>query len=173
MGLLLKLLAGVLVIVLTAVGTAAFKQRLADGPSRVFSGGPLLSGSLYAGPEPDWSLIDDVATIELQLVDPPLSRRLWAAQHDGRLYVWSGYMGTTVGRWWKRWPLQAQRDGRAVIRVEGVRYLRQLTRIPDGPLVEDIAAAVAAKYPSRLARESVAVGDVWLFEAEPRTGDER
>ncbi|MCE2540750.1 MAG: hypothetical protein J4G16_10270, partial [Acidobacteria bacterium] len=106
-------------IPVAAVTTAAVKQRFADGPNRLFSGGPLVAGELHAGPEPDWSFVRDIPTIELQLLDPPRSRRIWTTEHDGRLYVWSGYMGTAVGRLWKRWPVQAERDGRAVLRIEG------------------------------------------------------
>ena len=90
-----------LLIPVTAVLTAAAKQRFADGPNRVFSGGRLMSGELHAGPEPDWSFVEDIGTIELQLLDPPRSRRIWTTEHDGKLYVWSGYMGTAVGRLWK------------------------------------------------------------------------
>ena len=39
---------------------------------------------------------------------------------DGQLYVWSGYMNSTVGKLWKSWPVQAEKDGRAVVRVDGV-----------------------------------------------------
>ncbi len=42
-----------LLIPVAAVATAAAKQRFADGPNRVFSGGPLESGDLHSGPEPD------------------------------------------------------------------------------------------------------------------------
>ena len=35
-------------------------------------------------------------------------------------------MGTAVGRLWKRWPVQAARDGRAVLRIDGKRYERRL-----------------------------------------------
>ena len=43
----------VLLVLGTAVVTAAIKQRFADGPNRVFSGGELVSGELYEGAEPD------------------------------------------------------------------------------------------------------------------------
>ena len=52
-----------LLIPVTAVATAAVKQRFADGPNRVFSGGPLESGALHTGPEPDWSFVSDVSTM--------------------------------------------------------------------------------------------------------------
>ncbi|MCY4635360.1 MAG: hypothetical protein OXG04_12790 [Acidobacteria bacterium] len=155
-------------IPVAAVTTAAVKQRFADGPNRLFSGGPLVAGELHAGPEPDWSFVRDIPTIELQLLDPPRSRRIWTTEHDGRLYVWSGYMGTAVGRLWKRWPVQAERDGRAVLRIEGKRYERRLVRIESGEILDGIAAAIRDKYPSQVTRASVEAGDSWVFEATPK-----
>ena len=157
-----------LLIPVTAVLTAAAKQRFADGPNRVFSGGPLESGELHTGPEPDWGFVRDIPTIELQLLDPPRSRRIWTVEHDGKLYVWSGYMGTAVGRLWKRWPVQAERDGRAVIRIDGTRYERQLVRITSGEVLDGISAAIGNKYPSQTTRAAVEAGEVWLFDAAPR-----
>ncbi len=157
-----------LLIPVTAVITAAAKQRFADGPNRLFSGGALVAGELHSGPEPDWSFVRDIQTIELQLLDPPRSRRIWTAEYDGKLYVWSGYMGTFVGRLWKRWPIQAERDGRAVLRIDGRRYERQLLRIESGGILDGITAAIQAKYPSRLTRAGVEAGDSWVFEAAPR-----
>ncbi len=157
-----------LLIPLTAVVTAAVKQRFADGPNRLFSGGPLVSGELHAGPEPDWSFVEDIPTIELQLLDPPRSRRIWTTEYDGKLYVWSGYMGTTVGRLWKRWPIQAERDGRAVLRIGGKRYERQLVRIESGEVLDGVSSAIRDKYPSQVTRAAVEAGDSWVFEAAPR-----
>ena len=160
-----------LLIPVTAVLTAAVKQRFSDGPNRLFSSGPLVEGELYSGPEPDWSFVDDedIQTIELQLLDPPRARRIWTTEHDGKLYVWSGYMGTLVGRLWKRWPIQAERDGRAVLRIDGRRYERQLVRIESGEILDGITGAIRDKYPSQLTREGVESGDSWLFEALPRS----
>jgi hypothetical protein len=155
-------------IPVAAVTTAAVKQRFADGPNRLFSGGPLVAGELHAGPEPDWSFVRDIPTIELQLLDPPRSRRIWTTEYDGRLYVWSGYMATTVGRWWKRWPVQAERDGRAVLRIDGKRYERRLVRIESGEILDGISAAIRDKYPSQVTRASVEAGGSWVFEAAPR-----
>ncbi len=157
-----------LLIPATAVATAAAKQRFADGPNTVFSGGPLEAGALHTGPEPDWSVVSEVETIELQLLDPPQSRRIWTAEYDGKLYVWSGYMSTVVGRIWKHWPAQAERDGRAVIRIDGIRYERQLVRIQSGDILDGISAAITSKYPSQTTRAAVEAGGVWLFEAAPR-----
>ena len=157
-----------ILIPVTAVSTAAVKQRLSDGSNFVFSGGPLVEGELYSGPEPDWSFVDDIPLIELQLINPPTTRTIWTAENEGKLYVWSGYMGTTVGRMWKQWPLQAEADGRAIVRINGVRYERNLRRIQSGPDLEGITAAITNKYPSQTTAASVESGSVWLFEAEPR-----
>jgi len=157
-----------LLIPVAAFVTSAAKQRFADGPDQVFSGGPLEAGELYAGTEPDWTFVRDVSTIELQLLDPPRSRRIWTVEYDGKLYVWSGYMSTVVGRIWKQWPAQAERDGRAVIRIDGIRYERQLVRIQSGDILDGISAAITSKYPSQTTRAAVEAGGVWLFEAAPR-----
>ena len=157
-----------LLIPVTAVVTAAAKQRFADGSNRVFSGGPLVSGELHAGPEPDWRFTDDIQTIDLQLLDPPRSRTIWIQAHDGKIYVFSGFMSTAVGRLWKRWPVQAERDGRAVLRIDGRRYERQLVRIESGAALEGITGAIRDKYTYDVSRATVEAGDTWVFEAAPR-----
>ena len=42
-----------------ALGALAVSARFSDGPSVVFSGGPLVAGELVTGPEPDWSFGGD------------------------------------------------------------------------------------------------------------------
>jgi hypothetical protein len=157
-----------LLIPIAAVATAGAKQRFEDGPNRVFSGGPLVAGDLHSGPDPDWSFVSEISTIELQLLDPAQSRRIWIAEYENKIYVWSGYMGNPIGRIWKQWPIQAERDGRAVIRINGVRYERQLQRIQSGDVLDGLTATITGKYPSATTRAAVEAGDVWVFEAAPR-----
>lgn len=159
---------GLALIPVTAVATAALKQRFEDGPNRVFSGGPLISGELYQGPEPDWSFVNSIPTIEMQLEEPTTSRRIWVASYEGKMYVWSGYMNTTVGRIWKQWPVQAEENGRAILRIDGTRYERQLIRVQSGPELDGIAEVISGKYPSSTSRETIESGQVWMFEAAPR-----
>ena len=158
----------VLLVLVTAIATAAIKQRFADGPNRVFSGGALVSGDLYLGPEPDWQFVNKVPTIELQLLEPEQSRRIWTASVGGKIYVWSGYMNSLVGKLWKSWPSQAERDGRAVIRVDGVRYERQLVRIESGAGLDELTALMNEKYSSQATPAAIDAGDLWMFEAAPR-----
>jgi hypothetical protein len=161
-----------LLIPITAVTTAAVKQRFEDGPNRVFSGGPLEEGELHTGPEPDWSFVNEIPTIEMELEAPGTSRRIWVASVDNRLYVWSGYMSSVVGRIWKQWPVQAQDDGRAILRIDGTRYERNLQRVAAGPFIDRLSVITDRKYNSSLTREAVESGAVWLFEAAPRDGQE-
>jgi hypothetical protein len=87
---------------------------------------------------------------------------------EGKMYVWSGYMNSFFGKIWKTWPGQAVADGRAVVRIEGVRYERQLKRIQTGDVLDAIAATISAKYPSRATRAVIESGDLWIFEVAPR-----
>ena len=125
------------------------KERFADAPTACFPAVLWSAASCTGVPEPDWQFVNTIPTIEMQLEEPSNSRRIWTVEHDGKLYVWSGYMSSTVGRLWKRWPVQAERNGNAIFRIEGTRYLRTLERIQTGEELDGIAAAISAKYPSR------------------------
>ena len=163
---------GVLVLIpVIAIGTLAVTSGSSDGPSPFFGGGPLVAGELVAGPEPDWSFAHDIGTIELQLLDPPRSRLIWVVEHEGKVYVVSGYMSSTIGRLWKRWPAQAERDGRAIVRMAGKRYERTLVRIREGAVVEGVTAELRRKYGSGTTPADIAAGNTWLFELAPRDSD--
>ena len=52
---------GVLVLIpVVAVAALAVSARNSDGPSGVFSGGPLVAGELVTGAEPDWTFARDM-----------------------------------------------------------------------------------------------------------------
>jgi hypothetical protein len=161
---------GLLVLVVALLVVAlVVGARFGDGPIAIIPGGPLEAGELVTGPEPDWTFASDIPEMEFQLVEPPLSRTIWLLVHDKKLYVVSGYMNTTMGRLWKKWPAQALQDGRAVIRIDGKRYERQLTRIlDDRALLEGIAAEVNRKYGAPLRADMAASGDAWFFALGPR-----
>jgi hypothetical protein len=161
---------GVLILIpVVAIGTLAITSGSSDGPSAFFGGGALIAGELVTGPEPDWSFARDIGTIELQLLDPPRSRLIWVIEHEGKAYVVSGYMGNPIGRLWKRWPVQAERDGRAVVRIAGKRYERRLVRIRAGAVVEGVAAELRRKYGYGTTAASIEAGETWLFELAPRS----
>ena len=69
---------GVLILIpVVGIGTLAITSGSADPPSAFFGGGPLLGGELVTGPEPDWSFVGDVGTVELQLLST-LRGRAWS-----------------------------------------------------------------------------------------------
>ncbi len=163
---------GVLLLIpVVAIVALALTSGYADGPSALFGGGPLVAGDLVTGPEPDWSFARDIGTIELQLLDPPRSRVIWILVHDGKIYVVSAYMGSTIGRLWKQWPAQAERDGRAILRIDGKRYERTLVRIMTGPVVDGVTAEIQRKYGSATTPAAIAAGTTWLFELAPPSSD--
>ena len=168
---LLQLIGILILIPAVALGTLRFENRTADGPSVLFPGGALVSGELHTGPEPDWSFTDNISTIELQLNDPLSSRLVWVMESEGRLYIASGYMNSFLGRLWKHWAVQAdQGDGQALVRIDGVRYERQLIRITQGPELDGVAAKMTGKYNSPTTRQAIESGNTWIFELAPRQG---
>ena len=157
-GIVLGGLVGLLVVV-------ALGARACDGPLAMFPGGPLTGGELAAFPE-DWSFAADVREIELQLEDPPRSRTVWLVVHEGDLVVPCGFLNVPF---FKQWPHQAARDGRAVVRVEGTRYRGTLTRITDPAVLVAVARASAAKYGfGEPSDEPPDPDEVWFFRFSGR-----
>ena len=166
---ILKWVVGAFGAVVLSLVALAIGARFGDGPIAILPGGPLESGELVTGTEPDWTFARDTMEMELQLVEPPRSRTIWLQVHDKKLYVVSGYMNTPIGKIWKKWPAQALKDGRALIRIDGNRYERELVRIlNDRPLLEAIAAEVNRKYGAPLTADMAKSGDAWFFALEPR-----
>ena len=165
----LRVLGGfVLVLVLVAAGTL-IGARFADGPLVMVAGGPFESGSMHSGDEPDWSFVRDIQEIELQTVQPARSRITWVLYHDGRAFIPCGFMNSTLGRIWKQWPIEAERDGRAVVRIDGTLYDRYLVRVTDDETLIPVAAELMRKYGNQDGAELTSVPDgLWVFELAPR-----
>jgi len=139
-----------------------------DGPIEIFSGGPFQTGELVTV-EPNWDSIKDLETIQFQLLDPPRSRTTWLAVHKGKLYTISAFMNSPIGKIWKKWPNQAIKDGRSLLRIDGKIYERQLTRIPaDSELAIPILKELDRKYHVGTNTEFLNNGNTWLFEIAPR-----
>lgn len=166
---LIFLCVALVLVPVSLFGSLAIKARFSDGPSVIFSGGPLISGEMITGAEPDWSFVRNVRTFELQLLNPARSRTLWIVEYQGKLYLNSNYMGGLRQRFWKRWPAQAERDGRAIMRIDGKRYQRNLVRIKKGPIVEQVTRAFTEKYPVEMTPAEVEAETLWLFELAPRS----
>lgn len=157
---------GIIILLPVAVFIAA---SFSDGPVEVIRGGPFRTGELVtATTEPDWSAIADRPVIEFQLVEPPTSRVIWVAVVDNRLYVLSGYMKTGYGRLWKHWPLQAARDNRALLRVDGKIYPRALVRLSADEFPPAAADEFERKYRISVTSDQIESGATWVYELAPR-----
>ena len=187
MSTLAKLLRRLVFLVVGAtviIAVYLFSMRFADGPSAIVAGGPFSTGEYYNGAEPNWAWLADREEVEFQLLAPPRSRTTWILEHDGRIYIPCGYMDTPWGKIWKQWPIEAQADGRAILRVDGILYYRQLVRIKQGPQIPHLLSELARKYfaqpdmqsPSAAARDQLLIAglqqvtneSLWLFELAPR-----
>jgi hypothetical protein len=167
----LRVLGGLVVVLLLAVAGVLIGARFADGPIAIVAGGPFTSGELVAGPEPDWSFVRDVQEVEFQLLEPARSRTTWILEHEGKAYIPSGYMTTWWGRIWKRWPHEAEKDPRIILRIGDALYERRLVRIQEGPVVAPLLAELSRKYAGgrEIPLEAVTTGNLWLYELAPRS----
>jgi hypothetical protein len=161
------------------IGTLRIQRSSADGATVVFPGGEMMAGELHTGAEPNWNFTDDIFTIELQLNDPMATRRIFILESEGKIYVVSGYMKSFLGKIWKEWAFDADEgNDEGVLRVNNVRYPRQLIRIEEGDVLNGVAAKLLAKYsgvPTPVSAEAIATaradiedGNSWIFELTPR-----
>ena len=160
-----KLVAGIVVVILAFFVVT----RFTDGPMGIITGGAFSSGEVVSE-EPDWRYVKDYDIVEFQLLDPARSRTTWIVEHDGRIFIPSGYMLSTVGKIWKQWPLQAEKDGRAILRVDAKLYPRQLVRIKDDPVLPAVLAELSRKYANgaQIPVSEVSRGSLWIFELVQR-----
>ena len=79
-------------------------------------------------------------------------------------------MGSPLGRFWKRWAVQAtQGNGTAELQIGDVRNERTLKRITEGPEIDWVIRSKIDKYRSVMNREMIAAGETWVFEIAPRS----
>jgi len=166
----LRVVGGLFALLLVVGGLLLVGARFADGPIAIIAGGPFTSGELVSGPEPDWSFVREVREVEFQLLHPARSRTTWILDHEGKAYIPCGYMTTWWGKLWKRWPHEAEKDARILLRIGDALYERRLVRIEDGPSVAPLLAELSRKYAdgSGIPFEAVTSGYLWLYELAPR-----
>jgi hypothetical protein len=156
-----------LVGLIVLVGVLIIGARFADGPVEIIAGGPFRSGEMVTGAEPDWRFIRDVDTVELQLHSPARSRTTWIIEHDGKIYIPCGYMNTAWGKLWKKWPIEAQNNGRAILRVDSKLYERRLVRLKTGDALEAVVSALGDNYQVPATVAAVNNNSLWIFGLEP------
>ncbi len=169
---LIRWLGGALIAVLFAFGGLLVLARLSDGPLAIIAGGAFTTGQTVTEHVADWSFVHDIQEVEFQLLDPARSRTTWIIEYEGKAYIPSGYMTTWWGKLWKKWPFEAERDGRILLRIDGKIYERQLVRIDSGPLLAPLTAELGRKYAggeNAIPVDAVTSGYLWLFELAPRS----
>jgi hypothetical protein len=102
----------------------------ADGPIGILAGGPLRSGELVGLSDLDWTALDALHDLELEIVGEGRSRTLWFSVHDGIPYVACDL--DCMGGRLTRWPQQIERDDRVVVRIDGRRIEARLVHVPHG-----------------------------------------
>lgn len=170
---LLKIIGYGVGLIVLVVALTLFGARFTDGPMEIIAGGPFSSGTNASTPD-DWSFLKDYVTVEFQLLDPARSRTTWIVETDNRIFIPCGYMNTTWGKIWKQWPIQAEQDGRAILRVDGKLYEQQLVRIKEDPAVDGILSELARKYLGGAAaiepaRQQLNDNSLWVFELTARS----
>ena len=139
---LLKLIAYLVLLAAVGLGALAFIARFMDGPVAIFPGGALTSGEWHGAPVGDWEFAADIETIELQLEGEASSRTVWVVVDDGAAYIPCS-LSFPPG---KNWYTRAQRDGAAIVRIDGTRYRVALSEVTADAEAARVSAAVASKY---------------------------
>ena len=167
----LRVIGGLLVLLVVAIGGVLVGARFADGPIEIIAGGPFKTGQLVSGAEPDWSFVHEVKEVEFQLLEPPRSRTTWILDHEGKAYIPSGYMTSWWGKLWKQWPHEAEKDPRVILRIGNSLYERRLVRVQDGPVIAPLLSQLGTKYLDGrpVPMEAVTSGYLWIFELAPRS----
>lgn len=138
----LRILARVLAAIVVLGVAIYYGARLHDGPLGMIPGGPLVAGEFVETPTTDWAFATDLSEIELQLESQSISRTTWILVRDGVAYVPCS-LSFPPG---KSWYVDAQNDGRAILRIEGRRYRVDLTRDDDPTLAGFARPEVERKY---------------------------
>ena len=109
----------------------------------------------------------------------PIAQRLymgpWKSRSGGatlRPHVFALQKNTLVTTAWgkigKQWPLDAEKDERAILRVYGKLYDRQMIRITERPELKPVLELLSKIYNLARAPNAVVTGYVGLFRLAPR-----
>jgi hypothetical protein len=134
--------------------------RYHDGPLGPIPGGPLAAGDLVTVPVDEWSFARDEQEVELQLASEKRSRTVWLLVNQGQAYVPCS-LAFPPGKHWYR---DAEKDGRATLRIQGRRYPVSLSRTDDPALGDALRAEVERKYGNPPPTD----GGVWIFHVTSR-----
>ena len=133
-------------------------NRMSDGPLvEMLAGGRFTSGEIVMEGPTNWSFLADRMTIEFESAGR--SRVAWIHVVDGDAFI-----GASLGfPPFKTWHETALEDPAAVLRVDGKRYPRHLTKIEDEVLQARLKEAGQRKYGGSPDPSS----ETWYFRLDP------
>jgi hypothetical protein len=78
-------------------------------------------------------------------------------------------MNSTLGKLWKHWPMHAEKNGEALLRIDGAVYEVRMVRTKDSAALRPVLSELARKYmPTNPPMESmlaeVSSNNLWVFE---------
>jgi len=155
---LAKIIGGVVGVIAGIILLLTVVNRFWDGPLvEMLPGGPFTSGEIVMeGPE-DWSFLADRMTVEFESAGR--SRITWIHVLDGDAYI-----GASLGfPPFKTWHETALVDPNAVLRVDGKRYPRHLTKVEDEETQARLKAGGERKYGGSPDPSS----ETWYFRLDP------
>ena len=154
-----------------------FAMGFADGPWGIVPGGSFAETSQPA--PADWSFAKELDTVEFQLEEPVSSRTSWIMEHDNRIFIPSGYMNSTVGKIWKHWPMHAEKNGNALLRIDGQVFEVRMQRTKEADVLTPILSELARKYMGVVPpiddevlagmHQQVSSNNLWVFELVGRS----
>jgi len=132
--------------------------RFSDGPLvEMLPGGPFSSGEIVMEGPSDWTFLADREAVEFESAGR--SRKTWIHVVDGQAYI-----GASLGfPPFKTWHEKALDDPTAVLRVDGKRYPRRLTKIED----EDLRARLKESGQRKYGGSPDPSADTWFFRLDP------
>ena len=135
-------------------------SRFADGPLvEMLPGGPFKTGEIVTGGPTDWEFLAERMTVEFQ--SDGRSRITWIHILDGNAYI-----GASLGfPPFKTWHESALKDSTAVLRIDGKRYPRHMTKIED----KGIRARLKELGEKKYGGSPDPTSDTWYFRLDPPT----
>jgi hypothetical protein len=122
-----------------AIAGGVFFVSRADGPVWILAGGPFRSGEPVELTAIDWTDLDHLHELEMEIVGAESSRTLWFSVYEGVPYVACDL--DCVGGRLTRWPQQIEQDDRVVIRIDGKLAEGRLTHVPHGTKEYEVVRA--------------------------------
>ena len=152
---------GIAIAALTlSIALLVVASRFSDGPLvEMLPGGPFKTGEIVTEGPNDWRFLAEQMTVEFE--SDGRSRITWIHILDGNAYI-----GASLGfPPFKTWHESALMDPAAVLRIDGKRYPRHMTKIED----KGIRARRKESGEKKYGGSPDPTSDTWYFRLDPPT----